>query len=378
MENWLNINQFRSIEWNLNSNEEKLCSYYSKDHKWVTTKILNPSGNYYCITINKLIQEIPTIGKTKPNFSRALNSLADKQIFDKYINENNQKEVYYRFNPVFLKAWKDNSKKVCSNFFTKTLELLNENNCYRNEIEELKHKQSVTEMKQSVTEMKPISINNNKQSIKQSDKHYDDDKSSKNIRTKNIQLEFEKILEIYPETVNNTKEKIVEAYGVFKTFNPAERFNVFKAVKNYSKTDNVKNQKTSKYIQSIHTFLTKSYTKFINGLPENYSYTEEFDRKKFEVGAEEVKEDKETSTLVMYKQNDIDKIKIFDEKFTKIKNIINEQLDYKIVEQEFIKMFSQKELEIILVKMGGYENIKKFESIRLSESLLDLIKADNE
>lgn len=132
MENWLNINQLRSIEWGLNSNEEKLCSYYSKDHKWVTTKILNSTGTYYCISISKLIQEIPTIGKAKPNFSRALNSLTDKKIFDKQINLNNKKEVYYRFNPFFLKAWKNNNLKICSNINTKNISFVDEKDSYKN------------------------------------------------------------------------------------------------------------------------------------------------------------------------------------------------------------------------------------------------------
>ena len=53
MENWLNINQLRAIEWGLNSNEEKLCSYYSKEHKWVTSRITDNDGNFYNISISK-------------------------------------------------------------------------------------------------------------------------------------------------------------------------------------------------------------------------------------------------------------------------------------------------------------------------------------
>ena len=160
MENWLNINQSRAVEWGLNSNEEKLCAYYAKPHNWITTKIAQEDGDYFCIAITKLIQELPTVGKTKPNFSRALNSLANKQVFDKYVNSENKKEVYYRFNPIFLRAWKDNSKKIASNIEDKNLTLVLPNECYSIVTSVTEMKQSVTEIKQSVTEMKPISINN--------------------------------------------------------------------------------------------------------------------------------------------------------------------------------------------------------------------------
>ena len=377
MENWLNINQLRAIEWGLNSNEEKLCSYYSKEHKWVTSRITDNDGNFYNISISKLILELPTIGKAKPNFSRALNSLAEKQIFDKYINPNNKKEVYYRFNPIFLKAWRNNNKKIASNIFEKKLILLELNECYRNETTE---KQSVTEMEQSVTEMEPISININKQSIKQSDKHYNDEvkSSSRSKHLKNINDDFEKLLNIYPQTVNNTKEKIIEAFAVYKTFNNIERFNIFKAVQNYSKTENVQNQKTSKYIQSIHTFLTKSYTKFINGLPENYEFVEKFESKKTEMGGGE-----SDKSLIVYEQKDINKIKEYSEKFNKIKAKLKiqkiQKIDEKYDYQWVTDLFSKDEMEIIFVKMGGLNNVISYPSIQLSESLVDLMRAkDNE
>ena len=377
MENWLNINQLRAIEWGLNSNEEKLCSYYSKEHKWVTSRITDNDGNFYNISISKLILELPTIGKAKPNFSRALNSLAEKQIFDKYINPNNKKEVYYRFNPIFLKAWRNNNKKIASNIFEKKLILLELNECYRNGTTE---KQSVTEMEQSVTEMEPISININKQSIKQSDKHYNDEvkSSSRSKHLKNINDDFEKLLNIYPQTVNNTKEKIIEAFAVYKTFNNIERFNIFKAVQNYSKTENVQNQKTSKYIQSIHTFLTKSYTKFINGLPENYEFVEKFESKKSEMGGGE-----SDKSLIVYEQKDINKIKEYSEKFNKIKAKLKiqkiQKIDEKYDYQWVTDLFSKDEMEIIFVKMGGLNNVISYPSIQLSESLVDLMRAkDNE
>ena len=377
MENWLNINQSRAVEWGLNSNEEKLCAYYAKPHNWITTKIAQEDGDYFCIAITKLIQELPTVGKTKPNFSRALNSLANKQVFDKYVNSENKKEVYYRFNPIFLRAWKDNSKKIASNIEDKNLTLVLPNECYSIVTSVTEMKQSVTEMKQSVTEMKPISINNqiNNQINNNHNKYTDSLKSVTEMKHQDLKKEFERILNLYPYTVNNTNEKIAEAFGVFMTFNPAERFNVFKAVQNYSNTENVKSQKNTKYIFSIHTFLTKSYTKFIHGLPKNYTFIENFEQKKFQVGADETQS---ISNVIVYEQSDIDKIKEYDTKFDTAKDILLQNDDQRIVDKKLEDVFSKNELDIIFVKMGGCENIKNFPSIRLAESLVDLIKAENE
>ena len=228
--------------------------------------------------------------------------------------------------------------------------------------------------------MEPISININKQSIKQSDKHYNDEvkSSSRSKHLKNINDDFEKLLNIYPQTVNNTKEKIIEAFAVYKTFNNIERFNIFKAVQNYSKTENVQNQKTSKYIQSIHTFLTKSYTKFINGLPENYEFVEKFESKKSEMGGGE-----SDKSLIVYEQKDINKIKEYSEKFNKIKAKLKiqkiQKIDEKYDYQWVTDLFSKDEMEIIFVKMGGLNNVISYPSIQLSESLVDLMRAkDNE
>lgn len=41
MENWLNINQKRSIEWNLTNAESLLCAFYAQEHPWVRTRIID-------------------------------------------------------------------------------------------------------------------------------------------------------------------------------------------------------------------------------------------------------------------------------------------------------------------------------------------------
>ena len=372
MENWLNINQSRALEWGLNSNEEKLCAYYAKSHSWVSTRIIDENGDYLCIAITKLIQELPTIGRTKPNFSRSLNSLAEKQVFDKYINNENKKEVYYRFNPFFLKCWRDNSSKIASDINNKSLITLTQNECNNFVI-------GVTEMKQGVTEMKPIRKTNqiNNQINNNHNKGDDSLKSVTKMKHHDIKKEFERILEIYPHTVHNTNEKIAEAFGVFLTFTPTERFNVFKAVKNYSNTENVQNQKATKYILGIYTFLTKSYTNFIHGLPKNFTYADKFEQKKSQVGA-----DKDESLAIVYEQEDIDILKIYARKFESIKNRLKSEnidfIDDKYNDSWVKDIFKSNELEIIFVKMGGLNNVNKYSSTQLAESLFDILKVENE
>ena len=91
MENWLNINQKRSIEWNLTNAESLLCAFYAQEHPWVRTRIIDEENDYLCIAITKLIKELPFIGTSKINFSKGLNSLTQKGIFNKIIDEENTK-----------------------------------------------------------------------------------------------------------------------------------------------------------------------------------------------------------------------------------------------------------------------------------------------
>jgi len=391
MENWININQFRAYQWELNSNEEKLCSYFAMNHKWVTNKVRDKDGDYLSIAISKLIKELPTIGKCKPNFSRSLNSLTVKNIFEKIVNEENKKEVFYRFNPIYLQCWKDNSKIIASSIETKKpfivtedLQVLQECNSYKqnkisvteNIFDVTEMEQTVTEMEQTVTEMKPISINNQiNNQINNNHNKDDDDKISINLK----KVEFERLLNSYPNTINNTKEKIAEALGVYLTFSQVQRADAFKAVQNYVSTEQIKTHmtnQTTKYIMSLFTFLTKSYTKFIYGLPKNFNFSEEFEPKNFQVGAAD------DSAIIVYGQEDIDKLSIYSKKFELIKNRLNSEninrIDDKYDDSWVNDMFNKIELDIIFVKMGGLNNVIKYSSTQLSESLLDILKVENE
>ena len=392
MENWLNINQSRSFQWELNSNEEKLCSYFAMNHKWVTNKIKDKDGDYLCIAIAKLIKELPTIGKCKPNFSRALNSLTDKKIFDKIVNEENKKEVFYRFNPIYLQCWKDNSKIMATDLESKNilivtddLQVLQEcNTCNNNGISvtEMKQsvtemKQSVTEMKQSVTEMEPISINNqiNNQINNNHNKDEDDNKKSLVF----MKTEFNRLLNIYPETLNNTPEKIAEALGVYLSFSQIQRVDAFNAVKNYASTEQVKSHisnRTTKYILSLFTFLTKNYTKFIYGLPKNFNFSEEFEQKKIELGAAD------DSAIVVYDQDDIEIMRDYTKRFEEIKKkltidkttFVDDKYNYEWVN----KIFEKLEFDILFIKMGGLNNVLNYSATQLAESMFDILKAENE
>jgi len=385
MENWLNINQSRAYQWELNSNEEKLCSYFAMNHKWVTNKVRDKDGDYLSIAISKLIKELPTIGKCKPNFSRALNSLTDKNIFDKITNEENKREVFYRFNPVYLQCWKDNSKIIATDLTTKkviivtdTLQVLQECNTYnKNGTSVTQNIFSVTEMERSVTEMEPISINNQiNNQINNNHNKDDEDKISMNFK----KSEFQRLLDSYPNTLNNTPEKIAEALGVYLSFTQVQRADAYKAVQNYASTEQVKTHilnKTTKYIMSLFTFLTKSYTKFIYGLPKNFNFSEEFEQKKSEVGAAD-----EESSIIVYDEEDINEIKIYTAKFEEIKNRLNaekiEFIDAKYNFEWVGEILPTFEFDILFVKMGGLNNVLKFSATQLAESMVDNIKAENE
>jgi len=483
MENWININQSRSYEWGLSGVQEKLCAYYSREHSWVTNRIRQDDGDYISIAISKLIYELPTLGRVKSTFSRALNSLVDKGVFDKKISAYNKREVFYRFNPVFLQAWRDNSKNLASCLETKEILLIQNRSCidatdvltksntvYKQQdinnktslkqelkrdnatsvakeqqakqedynsntsslnssvstktraIQELQNvvktqgeaiqkilslltsgtsvapvqqmyqengqgvaklnesvapvAQSVAKLKRSVAKKQTISINNQINNNKHDQHKHDgvDVDDFENIRRKKDMQEFEKILEIYPDTVNNTKEKEIEAFAVFRTLNSAQRFNLYQAVLNYSKTKEVRNAQTSKYIQSIYTFLTKSYTKFIHDIPPNYEYAEEFEQFS-KVGADFVHQVEDTEYNdglgEIYSQADNHEIEQKALKFAELKSLIDKGKVEQVVEDTAKELFSVEEFEKIFVKMGGYENIKRFEAKQLAMSLFD-------
>ena len=65
MEYSIYLNQARCIDWKLTYPEAILCSYYANEHNWVRTKINESDGDYFCITIAKLIKDLPIIGALK-------------------------------------------------------------------------------------------------------------------------------------------------------------------------------------------------------------------------------------------------------------------------------------------------------------------------
>ena len=91
---------------------------------------------------------------------------------------------------------------------------------------------------------------------------------------------------------------------------------------------------------------------------------------------------KEDRTLIVYEQNDIDKIKEYTEKFNKIKSKLKIQKVVKVTENYdygWVKeIFKEDEIRLIFVKMGGLNNVISFSSLQLAESLVDLIKVENE
>jgi|GEM_PF-2030109 len=487
MENWININQSRSYEWGLNGVQEKLCAYYSREHSWVTNRIRQEDGDYISIAISKLIYELPTLGRVKSTFSRALNSLADKGVFDKKISAYNKREVFYRFNPVFLEAWRDNNKAIASCLETKEILLIQNKSCtdatdvltksntlYKQQdinnktslkqelkrdngtsvakmqqlkqedynsntssldssikpetraIEQLQNvvkiqgeaiqkilslltsgtsvaqgqqmyqensqgvakldgsvapvAQSVAVLHRSVAQAQEqtISINNQINNNKHDQHKHDevdvDVEDLENIRRKKDLSEFEKILEIYPDTVNNTKEKKIEAFAVFRTLNSAQRFNLHQAVLNYSKTKEVRNAQTSKYIQSIYTFLTKSYTKFIHEIPQNYELAEEFqENSNMGVNIVHKVEEKEYDAGMgwLYGEAGRKKIGEYTLKLEELKSLILKGVSEEEFESRAKELFTPLEFEQVIVEMGAYFRLKDFKAEQFATGLFD-------
>jgi len=195
-----------------------------------------------------------------------------------------------------------------------------------------------------------------------------------NIKKQKDMQEFEKILEIYPKTVNNTKEKEIEAFAIFRTLNSAQRFNLYQAIINYSKTTNVRNAQTSKYIQSIHTFLAKSYTKFIHDIPENYEYSQEF-QKNSTMGTAVVCEIEDTEYNDglddFYTKADRQKMEEYALKIEELKSLINKGVREEEFENRVKELFTPLESEKIIVEMGGYYRLKDFKAKEWASGLFD-------
>ena len=92
--------------------------------------------------------------------------------------------------------------------------------------------------------------------------------------------------------------------------------------------------------------------------------------------------DNQDSCIVTYEQEDIDNLKIYTSKFEKIQNQLiseNKQSVDDSYNHEWVKkIFSENEFDILFVKMGGLNNVIRYSATQLAESMLDIIKAENE
>ncbi len=400
MENWLNINQKRSIEWNLTHSEALLCAFYAQEHPWVRTRILDEENDYICIAITKLIKELPFIGSSKINFSKGLNSLTQKSIFNKIVDEENSKTVFYRLNPLYKDYWAYPNLILASNIETRKL-------CIANVIEMkqlLSNDNSVIKLKQLLSKYEEVLSNenkvlsnenkvlsndnlSNKQSNKQSNKHNqymenDDDslKNKNNTKENILKTEFDKLFQLFPETVNNTPKNLALAFGSYSKLTPSQRFDLLKAVKNYSNTKQVKDhqqKKTTNFIQSLNSFITKSYTEFVYGLPENYSFEEKFEVPQKSNGAQfEALADYQ----VIINGVAVPAIEQLN-KFKAAKRILEED-DFRTNgaetydDSKIKELFSEKEYEVILTTIGGIDAISRYEAGALTEALLENIEEE--
>ncbi|MDK2062763.1 hypothetical protein PT520_09565 [Aliarcobacter butzleri] len=398
MENWLNINQKRSIEWNLTNAESLLCAFYAQEHPWVRTRLSDEDGDYLCIAITKLIKELPIIGKSKKNFSISLNSLTSKKIFDKIVDEDNQRSVFYRMNFLYKAYWKYpnlilasdiKTKNVCIANVSEMQQLLPNGNSmsiltqlFPNNLEVLPNGNEVLP---NGNEVLPNGNLSNKQSNKQSNKHNqymeDNDSFSKNnIKENLLRTEFDKLLEIYPQTVNNSPKTLALAFGSFSNLTQTQRVDLFKAVRNYAKTKQVKDHQkkaTTNFIQSLNNFITKSFTEFVYGLPENYTFEEEFEIPQKPNGAQvEVLADfqVEINGVFVSAINELNKFKQAKRILEQDNFISNGAGNYD--ESKIKVLFSQKEWEKIQMR-GGVASINQYEAQMLTETLIEDIAKEN-
>uniref|UniRef100_UPI004048CB86 hypothetical protein n=1 Tax=Aliarcobacter sp. TaxID=2321116 RepID=UPI004048CB86 len=400
MEYSIYLNQARCIDWKLTYPEAILCSYYANEHNWVRTKINESDGDYFCITIAKLIKDLPIIGTSKFPFSKALNSLVEKGLFEKIVDEENSKTVFYRILPAAKVWWKypevclassiQNRSLVITNVFKELQVLLNDNTIIKelqvlSKIEKvLSNDNEVLSNDNEVLSNDNLSYNYNHNTNHITNNHNmenDDDslKNKNNTKENTLKTEFDKLFQLFPETVNNTPKNLALAFGSYSKLTQSQRFDLLKAVKNYSKTKQVKDhqqKKTTNFIQSLNSFITKSYTEFVYGLPDNYIFAEEFEvPQKSNGGENEILEDFQ----VLINGNFVvasDEIRKF-QKAKKIMELDNfrtngaETYDYSKVKA----LFTENEFEIVL-KMG-IDSISKYEPHQLAESLLESTMGGN-
>ena len=393
MEHWININQKRAFEWKLTSNEAFLCSFYSNEHSWVRTRIADEDGDYLCIAITKLIKELPIVGKSKKNFSISLNSLTEKKILEKIVDEENQRAVFYRINNLYKAYWKYPTLILASDLESKNIGIVNVSEMQQ----VLPNGNSVAILQQlfpfslkvlpNGNEVLPIGNLSNKQSNKQSNKHNqymenDDDslKNKNNTKENILKTEFDKLFQLFPETVNNTNKNLALAFGSYSKLTPSQRFDLLKAVKNYSSTKQVKDhqkKKTTNFIQSLNSFITKSYTEFVYGLPENYTFEEEFEVPQKSNGAQfEALADYQ----VIINGVAVPAIEQLN-KFKAAKRILEED-DFRTNgaetydDSKIKELFSKKEYEVILTTIGGVDAISRYEAEALAEALLENIEEE--
>ena len=403
MEYSIYLNQPRCIDWKLTYAEAILCSYYANEHSWVRTKMVTPDGDYFCITISKLIKDLPIIGSSKFPFSKALNALVEKGLFEKVIDEDNSKTVFYRILPAAKVWWKYPEVRLASDLESRSLLITN----VFKELQVLLNDNTIIKCKQVLSKIEEVLSNDNKvlsndNEVLSNDNlsyHYnhitnhntnnhnignDDDSFSEKQDIKNytkenlLRTEFNKLVEIYPSTVNNTAKTLALAFGSFSNLTQAQRVDLRKAVKNYSKTKQVKDhsqKKTTNFIQSLNNFITKSFTEFVYGLPENYIFAEEFEDQKISNGAANMVEPEDM--IVDIKGTPVS-IKDDFFRFTAAKEILDNDESFKLENvasydySKIASLFPIEKFEVILNQVGGIFYIHKHPAAALAEALAEI------
>ncbi len=401
MEYSIYLNQARCIDWQLTYPEAILCSYYANEHNWVRTKIIDVDGDYFCIAISKLIKDLPIIGSSKSFFSKTLNSLVEKGLFEKIVDEDNSKTVFYRFLPAAKVWWKypevslatDIKKRslLITNVFKELQVLLNDNTIIKCEqlfsIENdvLSNENIVFSIENEVLSNENLSYNYNHNTNHITTNHNienDDDslKVKNNTKENILKTEFEKLILEYPTTVNNSPKTLALAFGSYSKLTQTQRVDLFKAVRNYAKTKQVKDHQkkaTTNFIQSLNNFITKSFTDFLYGLPENYTFEEEFKVPQKPNGAQvEVLADfqVEINGVFVSAINELNKFKAA-KKILEQDNFISANAE-NYDDSKIKVLFDELEWKKIQMR-GGVAAINQHEAPALTETLLEDIAKEN-
>ena len=365
MQRWININQEVMFEWDLSYPEAFLCSFYALEHNWVKTRINHDDGDFLCIALTKVMKEVPALG-TKSNYSKVLSSLCNKGFFERVEDEDNCRIVFYRMSPAFKIMWKYREVNISSNLENKFLNIstveenilnIQNDNTISKTIQVFPNGNEVFpngnevfpngNLSYNIISNKPNQINHN---------HNKEDEDNLSVKNQTLEKEFNRLLEFYPKTVNNKSQHIAKAFGTYQSLDNSKKPLVLQAVKHYSKSEYVHSkQNDTKFIPSIHSFLTKGNFSEILQLPIHKDFSESLEKNSEEVGAECVGK--------YYNENESVEFVTLCGKFRDSQDIEDEKDIEEVLGAEDFKIFCEE---------VGLHRLNEFPAEQLADTMIDI------